>query len=271
VSGSIPVRASSIGPELLFEDACVLFALRRERRPFCRVFPAQQSFPGAPCWARFCGPPWLSVLVMETGVGQARTERAVRWLLSRPPMGAVRYRPKLILAAGFGGALSADLHTGDVVLATEIVDGQTGQSWPTTWPASLPPGPWSPPLHRGKLVTAPALVGTPAAKEDLGHRHSALIVDMETAAVARLCQAASQAFGCARVVLDELSTQISDKLVALLSSGRASPWRLARASLMSPSIVPSLLQMARQSEVAANALGSALGELLTLTLPWAAE
>ena len=40
---------------LLFDDPCVLFALRHESAPFVRLFPVQQRFPGAPCRARFCG------------------------------------------------------------------------------------------------------------------------------------------------------------------------------------------------------------------------
>src|SRR5438034_1222368 len=116
--------------------------------------------PGAPCWARFWGPAWLSVLVLETGVGRARTERALDWLLGRPLLGNVAYRPKVVLSVGFCGGLRDGLRTGDVVLATEVVD-ESGGRWPTTWPGELPAGRWDPPLHRGRLLTAARLAGDP--------------------------------------------------------------------------------------------------------------
>src|SRR5215831_11620071 len=101
--------------QLTFADPCVVFALGREAAPFLREFRPQQRFRGSPCRARFCGPAWLTVLVLETGVG---------------------------------GALRSGLRVGDVVLATEVADAD-GNVWPATWPDPLPPGEWRPPLHRG--------------------------------------------------------------------------------------------------------------------------
>src|SRR5262249_14686385 len=80
----LPPAGVAAVTELAFEDPCVLFALARESAPFRREFRPNQRFPGAPCRARFCGPAWLPVLVVETGVGTANTERALDWLLGRP-------------------------------------------------------------------------------------------------------------------------------------------------------------------------------------------
>src|SRR4051795_7787981 len=91
--------------DIAFNDACILFALRREAAPFLREFRPHQRFPGAPCWTRFCGPAWLSVLVLETGMGTARTAAALAWLLGRPLLENVAYRPRVVLSAGFAGAL----------------------------------------------------------------------------------------------------------------------------------------------------------------------
>ena len=102
---------------------CVLFALRREAAPFLRVCRPQRRFRGAPCWAARCGP----VLVLETGVGRERTEAALNWLQNDASL-----RPRLIVSAGFSGALNEALHVGDVLLATEVLDLH-GNRWPTTW------------------------------------------------------------------------------------------------------------------------------------------
>jgi adenosylhomocysteine nucleosidase len=253
--------------ELAFEDPCVLFALGRESAPFRREFRPHQRFPGAPCRARFCGPAWLPVLVVETGVGTARAGRALDWLLGRPRLGNVAYRPKLVLSAGFAGALRKPLLVGDVLLATEVADTDGGL-WPTTWPGELPGGRWEPPLRPGRLLTARQMVTDPGEKHALGERYGAAAVDMETAAVARACFRAGVPFGCVRAISDDVDTPLSPRLAALLSGGRVSPLRLLGQVARAPGLVGELWRLARQTRLAAGQLGRALGELLTLTLPW---
>src|SRR5207244_944886 len=107
--------------------------MRRESAAFRREFRPQQRFPGAPCWARFCGPAWLTVLVLETGIGPARVAAAVDWLLGTPVLGNLPYRPRVVLSAGYSGALQDGYRVGDVVLATEVAD-LDGNRWPVTWP-----------------------------------------------------------------------------------------------------------------------------------------
>jgi adenosylhomocysteine nucleosidase len=256
--------------DLSFDDPCVVFALRRESAPFLREFRPQQGFPGSPCWARFCGPPWLSVLVLETGVGARAAEAAVDWLLKRPKLGDVPYRPKVVLSAGFAGALRPDGRVGDVLLATDVVDAD-GECWPATWPEELPPGDWRPPLHRGRVLTAPRLVTTPEEKRALGERHQATAVDMESAVLARACRRQGVPFGCVRAVSDAADTALSPRLAALAAGGRVSLPRVLAALARSPGLAGELWRLARATGRAGEQLGMALGELLTLTLPWGAD
>jgi adenosylhomocysteine nucleosidase len=253
--------------ELAFADPCVLFALGRESGPFRREFRPQQRFPGAPCRARFCGPAWLSVLVVETGMGTAHMQWALDWLLGRPLLGNVAYRPKLVLSAGFAGALCKPYLVGDVLLATEVADTD-GNVWPTTWPGELPDGPWEPPLRRGRLLTAPQMVADPEAKRALGERYGAAAVDMETATVARACARAGVPFGSVRAISDDVDTPLSPRLATLLAGGRVSLPRLLIQLVRAPSLIGELWQLARHTRIAARQLATALGELLTLTLPW---
>jgi hypothetical protein len=256
--------------DLAFDDPCVLFALGREARSFLREFHPQQRFWGAPCWARFCGPAWLSVLVLQTGIGQVQAETALRWLFDQPVLGSVPYRPKLVLSAGFSGALQEELQVGDVILATEVMNLE-GQCWPTTWPGVLPPGDWRPPLHRGRLLSVPALIASPEEKQALGRKHQAAAVDMETATVARMCRERDVPFGCVRAILDDLHTPLSPRLVSVLSGGKVSPWRALTAVLSSPGLGVEFTRLARRARFAAEQMAKALGELLTLTLPWGTE
>ena len=70
--------------DITFSEPCVVFALRREAMYFRKEFAPEQRVPGAPCWAAFCGPEWLQVVVLETGLGAAAMETALQWLLAEP-------------------------------------------------------------------------------------------------------------------------------------------------------------------------------------------
>ena len=103
----------------------------------------------------------------------------------------------------------------------------------------------------------------------MGERHDALAADMETAAVARLCHKQGVPFGCLRAISDDWDTPLSPRLVGLLKGGRVAPLRLAGALARQPSLAGELWRLARQTRTAARRLALALGEVLTLTLPWA--
>jgi len=256
--------------DLSFNDPCLLFALTRESAAFRREFRPQQRFPGAPCRARFCGPSWLTVLVVEAGVGQAAAEKALTWLLSSPEMGGVPYRPKLVLSAGFAGALDPSLAIGDIVLATDVLD-TAGNRWPATWPPEPLKGAWRPPLHQGRIVTSPDLVDTPEKKTALALGQQAAAVDMESSVLARMCSRNEVPFGCVRSISDRADAALSPRLADLVRNGRPSAPRLLAACVRSPGLIGEMRRLARDTKKAGAQLGKALGELLTLTLPWIDE
>ncbi len=252
---------------LLFDDPCILFALRRERQPFCREFRPNLTFATAPCWARFCGPAWLPVLVLETGVGQASVARVLDWLLAKPKCDGVPCEPGLMLFAGFAGALNETLHVGDIVLVDEVVD-EHGRGWKTTWPTLPLEGRWQPPLHVGRLLTTDRMIASPAEKLRLGAAHGALAVNMESAFFAERCAHAGIPFGCVRAISDDVQMPVSQRVMTFLEGGTVSPWRIVAELARHPGMVPELLRLGRDTKRASQQLGLALGELLTLTLPW---
>jgi adenosylhomocysteine nucleosidase len=255
---------------LVLDDPCLLFALHREAQPFYHEFRPQQSFPNAPCRARFCGPEWLSVLVLETGVGAGCAEAALNWVLSKPTLDKLTYRPRVVISAGFAGALREEQAVGDIILATEVIDA-AGERIATTWPGELPAGEWRPPLHRGRLFCSPSMVGAPEEKRRLGVQHEALAVDMESAVVARLCRKHDVPFGCVRSISDAVHTPLSPELLKLLAKGSVSPLAVVGAVATRPKMIGELWGLARSTRYAAEQLKTALGELLTLTLEWGKE
>ena len=208
----------------------------------------------------------LSVLVLQTGIGQVRTEKALSWVLSEPVLGSKPYRPQLVLSAGFAGALQDGFQVGDIILATEVMNTD-GRGWLTSWPRELPDREWPRPLHRGRLLSVPALITCPEEKRTLGCKHQAVAVDMETSTVARVCEQRRVPFGCLRVISDDVHKALSPRLVSLFSGGRVSPMRVLFALFRSPSLAAELLTLAKQTHFAAAQLAQVLDELLTLTRP----
>lgn len=218
---------------------CIVFALSHESAPFLRRFPATESIADAPCWAHFCG----SHLVLQTGVGPKRMERALSWLLP--------HRPRLILSAGYSGALTEQHGVGDLIVATEVIDGQGGR-WPTTWSETR--NGW----HPGRLLSLPRLIGEPEEKRRLGKEHDALAVDMETAVVARRCSEQQVPFGCLRVISDGVNDRLSPELLALLSGPKLSWLKLLAMLLRSPARIVELIRLARHARRASRCLAAAL-------------
>jgi adenosylhomocysteine nucleosidase len=179
----------------------VLFALEREAAPFRR---AVRDLPHV----------WVHV----SGVGRRRARHATEQLLQTT-------RPKLVIAAGFCGALVPALGIGDIVTSPRI-------------------------------VTVDHLVTDPAEKRRLGESHDA--VDMESAAVAEVCAAHGVPFCAVRAVSDTVDTTLSPALVRLLCGGNVSVWRAGLALVRRPALLGEFLRLARDTKRAARNLAEAL-------------
>lgn len=197
--------------------------------------------------------------MLETGVGTAAMESAVRWCLSEPRFGEAAYRPRLLLSLGFSGSLRPDLSVGSLVLATEVVDCE-GNCWPALHPTDFA-------AHTsalGRLLTMPDLIGDPKEKQRLGRQNDALAVDMESAVAARLCHERHIPFACVRAVSDDCATALSPHLVSLLQKGRVSPMRLAALVVRHPSALVELERLTRHTRTAAKNLLAARALLSAL-------
>src|SRR5205814_2188476 len=106
--------------------------------------------------------------------------------------------PPLLVSAGFAGALTPGLDIGSLVRPAELVDDEAGRVWPVT----------GIPGTSGRVVTHAFMIGRPADKEALGRKWRADAVDMESAAVARLCSEHAIPFGCVRVISDRLQDRL---------------------------------------------------------------
>jgi adenosylhomocysteine nucleosidase len=251
-------EAVTLQPGNIPSDAacpCIVFALRREAMYFRRMRRQRRRFPAAPLPAAFHGDGARTVLVVETGVGAAAMERALAWLLSGPPIDGLPYRPTVVVSAGFSGAVVSGLRVGDLIVANEVYDG-AGVCRPATWPRAAAA------YRPYRILTVPHIVGSPAEKRRLGERTGAAAVDMESAVVAQTCGGAAVPFGCLRAISDDVDTNLSEGLLAVLQGGGVQPTRLIAAVLRRPALIAELMRLGAQTRKAARQLAVGLEELL---------
>jgi adenosylhomocysteine/aminodeoxyfutalosine nucleosidase len=166
------------------------------------------SFAGAHLWQAVSNGALIRFL--KTGVGPQRSatvlERVLRF-----------FRPTSILVVGYAGALSPHLKLGDLVVIrraallggkgtvkTDLDEVDLSESWDldetpfllkTAESAGIP-------AHPCDGLTSSHIIGEPVQKSFLHGRFGASVIDMETAALARLAASSGIPLGCVRAVSD---------------------------------------------------------------------
>jgi adenosylhomocysteine nucleosidase len=164
------------------------------------------------------------VSVHVSGVGRGHAQTAAEQLLREPI-------PRLVIAAGFCGALVPNLKIGDIVRSPRI-------------------------------LTVDHLIADPAEKRRLAEQHEADAVDMESAAIAEVCREKGVPFLAMRAVSDTADTALSPELTRLLSGGNVSPWKATAALVRRPSLLGEFRRLARDTSRAARNLAAELVKVI---------
>jgi hypothetical protein len=170
---------------------------------------------------------------------------------------------RLFLVCGCAGGLVPELRTGDLVAADAVIavdaSGCAGERLPAVgerlaaWGARRGLA-----LRLGGIASSPCVVVDPAAKT-IAAAGGALVVEMESAAIAREAQARGVPFLGLRVVLDVAAQPVPvlngiiDEATGEIHTGRA-----LRALAPRPWIWPGALRLAQQERIAARSLGGFL-------------
>jgi adenosylhomocysteine nucleosidase len=180
------------------------------------------------------------------GVGVERAARACRLLLDG-------HRPRVVISAGFAGALCADLDRGCVV-------GPQLTARAATEPIHLAPVESVPAGRPLTILTVDRVVSTVAEKQQLAAETAADLIDMETWAVARESLAAGVPCRCLRVVSDAATDALPPEIARL--TGAASPWRRFGAALRTvgsrPAAAADLWRLYERAVVDSRTLADAL-------------
>ena len=160
-----------------------------------------------------------------------------------------------VLSFGIAGGLLAELEPGALVVGTRV-RGPGG-----AWRADAA---WSSALVRasgarfGVVAGASAAVMAPEAKRSLRLMTDAVVVDMESAVAAAFAASRGLPFAVLRAVADTAEEELPRAAaVGLSRAGRPAPGRVAMALLRRPGELPALVQVAKRSRTALDALAKA--------------
>jgi nucleoside phosphorylase len=226
-----------LGPSVAF-----VFAMPMESTPLVRSLNLKSQALGTlvASVGRIGARPVVAVV---TGMGTSSATAGVEALVAAMPIDRV-------VVVGITGALGDGLPIGAVVRPDRVVDGATG--------AEFRPDPLGPGPHTGTLWTSDELITDPAILAGL-RDDGVVAMDMETAAVAAVCE--RHAIPCAvfRAVSDRTADGMVDDEVFHLSRPDGTPDAKAVAAyvLRHPGRVPALARMAKESRLAVERAASA--------------
>jgi len=190
----------------------------------------------------------VRIVAVESGAGMVKAERAARELIAV-------HSPKWVLSCGFAGALQPQLAVGDMIAVNQIVDDHAHELQIDLKMEADP----ARKLHVGRLATVSKIVRTVAEKQQLGARTGALAVDMETFAVAKVCQELQRKFLAFRVISDDLSADLPPEVMSIFGDTGAVRFGAVIGSLWKrPSSVTDLWKLREQAGKAGEHLADFL-------------
>ena len=176
------------------------------------------------------------------GIGAEAARRAAEAII-------VLYRPTTLYSVGYAGALEPGLKVGGLIHPSRLIDVRDGSSVQLGG-------------ENGVLLTNPA-VASREQKRKLCESYGAQTVDMEAAAVARAAQARGITFGLVKVISDEVDFEMPSTDRFVDGEGRFSEIGFALYAAVRPWLWPKVMQLARNSRRATQALCEELQKVVT--------
>jgi len=185
----------------------------------------------------------VEVVAATTGIGTRAATRAAERLLDATPVDHV-------VVVGIAGGIGASVDIGDLIVPDLVLDLATGVEHR---PALL-----GDTASRGTLVTSDVLLVDANEAARLEER-GAIAIDMETAAIAAVCERRLCPWSVFRAISDRADDGSTDAAVLGLAGpdGRPNLPALARFVLSKPWRIPQLARLARGMRLATSAAAAA--------------
>ncbi len=130
------------------------------------------------------------VTILHTGVGAKACSERLEVLLHKT-------RPSLVISSGFAGAVSEPLRVGDLILARNFSDPKLFADAERILRDYKP--------RRVKLFTSTSIIDSVVQRNEIARKAGAAAVDMETGAIAGVCQVHGVPLLSLRVISDSAS------------------------------------------------------------------
>ncbi|HYA69398.1 MAG TPA: hypothetical protein VED63_11765 [Acidimicrobiales bacterium] len=219
-------------------EVLVLAPMRSELRPVVRALSAHRDVAGG----------------IDVHRGEVAGTSAVAALIGVGPQAARRSTERLlevltvthVLVSGICGGIGPASAVGDTVVPETVVDLASGRSYRSS------PCPGTP--SAGILATVDELILDVDRLTSLAEQ-GIIALDMETAAVAAVCQANAVAWSAFRVVSDRPTDGLLDEgiMSMLRADGSTDPRAALRYVAAHPARVPALVRLGRDAASAATA------------------
>ncbi len=202
-SGTAPKR------ELLPCHVGIVVALPLESGYFEDQLTGLISIKGHGFMIRSGGLSGRGIAVAISGHGQERAARAAEALIAG-------HQPRWVISAGFAGGLQPQLNRGDIVMADSIA-GLQGERLSIDLRLTAGEGQVANGIHGGRLLTVDRIIRMADEKRSLGQQYDAIAVDMESLAVARVCQQEKRRFLAIRAITDTVDDELPRDVERLLN------------------------------------------------------
>lgn len=195
------------------------------------------------------------VAAVVSGVGRQKAAHAAAAVIEA-------YRPKLVISAGFGGALRDDLRRNDIVVAKSVIQ-ENGEELLLESADDLR---W-PRCFVGRMLTVDRVVRTVQEKRQLRSATEADLVEMETAAVVEICQRLGTPVAAIRVVIDTADEELPPHLETIVrQQSKARQWGAAMGAIFArPKSFGELYQLKENAISASDRLAKFLVEFIART------
>jgi nucleoside phosphorylase len=178
-------------------------------------------------------------IAVITGIGTVLARAATVRLLDAVDV-------KLLIVVGIAGAIGNQTPIGTLVLPELVINAADGSQHP---PTPLPVGLGN--IAHGKLLTTDELLLDPAPLADL-RADGVVALDMETAAVAKVCDDRGVPWSVVRAISDRAGDGTVDAEIVGLShpDGRPNFSAVARYLVRHPGALPRLVRLAKGANLA---------------------
>ena len=196
------------------------------------------------------------VAIVQSGPGCETAANATAALISA-------HEPDWVFSAGFAGGLDEKIHKHDIIMANQVVyhDGQHLSLDLKVDPDALAT---TPGVHLGTLLTTDHIIRLPKEKRELGEKHKALAVDMETFAVAETCRRNKVPLISVRIISDAVDDELPEDLERLIRQKTAvrKAGAVVGSILNRPGSVKDIFKLKEDALVASDKLAKFLESMI---------